>query len=196
MAANFWQGQKVCLRSIAPEDWTIFYDWNTDTEVAQYSSAVPFPTSTEAFKKWVAEAAMAGPKNDTFRWVIENLDGGLVGTIHTHNCISRWGTFQYGVAIQREHWRKGYAAEAILLVLGYYFRELRYQKATVDIYAFNEASLRLHERLGFKHEGRLRRMIYTDGAYHDKLILGMTAEEFEGSKNKLKMRKASSPEGA
>jgi RimJ/RimL family protein N-acetyltransferase len=190
VAANFWQGQKVRLRSIELEDWPTFYDWNTDTEVAQYSSAVPFPISTEAFKKWAAEAAMAGPKNDTFRWVIENLDGGLVGTIHTHNCIPRWGTFQYGVAIQRKHWRKGYAVEAILLVLGYYFRELRYQKATVDIYAFNEASLKLHERLGFKHEGRLRRMIYTDGAYHDKLILGMTAEEFEGSQKQAKNKKS------
>jgi len=36
----------------------------------------------------------------------------------------------------------------------------------------------LHERLGFTLEGRLRRMIYTEGTFHDKLIYGLTQEEF------------------
>jgi RimJ/RimL family protein N-acetyltransferase len=38
--------------------------------------------------------------------------------------------------------------------------------------------IRLHERLGFRREGCLRRMIYTDGQYFDDLIFGLTAEEF------------------
>ncbi len=83
------------------------------------------------------------------------------GTINTHSCDPRHGTFGYGLAIAREHWRKGYASEAICLVLAYYFRELRYQKVTAHVYAFNEASIRLHEKLGFQLEGRLRRMIFT-----------------------------------
>jgi RimJ/RimL family protein N-acetyltransferase len=47
------------------------------------------------------------------------------------------------------------------------------------VYAFNEASLRLHEKLGFRQEGCLRRMIFTRGAFHDEFILGLLAEEFE-----------------
>jgi RimJ/RimL family protein N-acetyltransferase len=52
---------------------------------------------------------------------------------------------------------------------------------TVRAYAFNEPSLRLHERLGFVPEGRLRRMIYTGGAHHDVCLYGMTVEEFLGT---------------
>lgn len=59
----------------------------------------------------------------------------------------------------------------------YYFEELRYQKATVHTYSFNKPSLRLHERLGFQPEGRVRRMIHTEGQYFDDLILGLTVEE-------------------
>ena len=80
--------------------------------------------------------------------------------------------------MRREYWGKGYAGEAIRLVLGYFFDELGYQKCTVDVYAFNTQSVRLHEKLGFKLEGRERRMIYTGGAYHDNLIMGITVEEF------------------
>ena len=80
--------------------------------------------------------------------------------------------------IRREHQRRGYASEAIALVLRYYFQELRYQKASVRAYSFNEPSIRLHERLGFQLEGRLRREVYTEGRYFDVLVFGMTAEEF------------------
>jgi RimJ/RimL family protein N-acetyltransferase len=38
--------------------------------------------------------------------------------------------------------------------------------------------VRLHEKLGFQLEGRLRRVVYTRGQYYDELYYGMTAEEF------------------
>lgn len=55
------------------------------------------------------------------------------------------------------------------IVLRYYFHELRCQKATVIVYAFNERSKQLHEGLGFRLEGRLRRTVYTNGRLHDEL---------------------------
>jgi len=182
-ATNVWQGKLVRLRAVEPEDWAVFFEWDTDTEFARYTYHIPFPSSREALKKWTADLAVTEPKNDESRWIIENLSGEFVGTLNTHTCEPRAGTFRYGVAIRREHWHKGYASEAIRLVLRYFFHELRYQKVNVEVFAFNEASLKLHQELGFQEEGRLRRMIYTDGAYHDAFILGMTAEEFEGSEN-------------
>jgi RimJ/RimL family protein N-acetyltransferase len=102
-----------------------------------------------------------------------------VGIINTFECSRRHGTFKYGLSIDRRHWGKGYAREAIAIVLRYYFRELRYQKATVHIYTFNARSIGLHAKIGFKREGRLRRMAYTNGIYYDDIVMGQTAEEFD-----------------
>jgi RimJ/RimL family protein N-acetyltransferase len=176
--ANIWQGTSVRLRAVEPEDWEAFYQWDLDTEMARLSYWIPFPGSREHAKKWTSEEARAEPKGHNFRWVIESLDGDFAGSIDTHACEPRSGTFEYGIAIQRQYWRKGFASEAIRLVLAYFFGELRYQKVTVHVYEFNEPSLRLHQKLGMCQEGRLRRMIYTAGAYHDEIIFGMTAEEF------------------
>ena len=63
--------------------------------------------------------------------------------------------------------------------VGYYFRELRYQKLMATVYSFNERSLRMHEKLGFTFEGRLRRTVFTNGRYYDQLYFGMTSEEFD-----------------
>jgi len=176
---NIWQGKLVCLRALEPEDWRAFFDWDQDTEMARSTYWIPFPGSQEAAKKWTADQALDRGKTHEYKWVIENLNGELVGMLNTHTCDPRVGTFQYGVAVKREHWRKGYASEAIRIVLGYFFRELRYQKVNGHVYAFNEPSLGLHRKLGFREEGRLRRMVYTDGRHFDEVIFGMTVEEFE-----------------
>ncbi|MGH2508259.1 MAG: GNAT family N-acetyltransferase, partial [Ktedonobacteraceae bacterium] len=88
------------------------------------------------------------------------------------------GSFCYGINTKQEHRGKGYASEAILLVLRYYFQEMRYQKVTVRVYSFNEPSIKLHEKLSFQQEGRIRRTVFTKGHYYDELLYGMTAEEF------------------
>ena len=176
---NIWQGERVRLRAVEPDDWKIFNEWDLDSDTARDCYWVPFPKSQEAARKWALDLSLQAPKNDAMDLVIENLDGEFVGVINPHDCDARNGTFKYGLAIRREHQRRGYASEAIRLVLRYYFQELRYQKVTVDVYDYNEASIRLHEKLGFQHEGRLRRMVFTQGAYHDSLILGLTREEFE-----------------
>lgn len=179
MDNNLFEGERVRLRAIRASDWEAFHAMDQDTELARHGWQIPFPRSPEAARKWAEEKALATPEHDNFFWVIENKDGEIVGSLNTHGCEPRNGTFEYGIAIRRKHWRKGYAREAILLLLTYYFRELRYQKCTITAFAFNEPSIRLHEKLGFKQEGRLRRMVYTDGKYYDELVFGMTVEEFE-----------------
>ncbi|MFZ5817628.1 MAG: GNAT family N-acetyltransferase [Bacillota bacterium] len=181
MEKNIWQGERIRLRAVEPGDWTEFYEWHLDSEQARHSYAVPFPRSQEAQQRWAAEEALRRPEGDIFRFVIETREGQFAGTINTHSCDRRSGTFKYGLAVREAHQRKGYAGEAIRLVLRYFFEELRYQKCTAHVYSFNEASIRLHEGLGFQLEGRLRRMVFTGGSYHDELLFGITAEEFRRS---------------
>jgi RimJ/RimL family protein N-acetyltransferase len=64
-------------------------------------------------------------------------------------------------------------------LLRYGFQERRHQKCDSACTHDNEASLRLHRKLGFVEEGRRRRQWFFDGRYHDDILFGMTAEEFE-----------------
>jgi RimJ/RimL family protein N-acetyltransferase len=178
MPDSAFGGKRVRLRAIEPEDWETFYAWNQDSEAARGMYLTQFPQSKAAVREWAAAAATRPVERDRFFFVIENLDGEIVGSISTHECDPLHGTFGYGLGVRREHYRKGYASEAVLLVLRHFFRERRYQKVNAHVYSFNEPSLRLHERLGFQQEGRLRRMFFLDGAWVDDVIFGMTAEDF------------------
>ncbi|MGG3506162.1 GNAT family protein [Paenibacillus lautus] len=174
-----WSGNKVRLRAILATDWERFHNNDFDSESARLCDVIYFPRSEEGTKNWAGNQASKGPDSDNFSLAIETLDGELVGSIVAHSCDKRHGTFKYGVAIFREHWRNGYASEAVKILARYYFEELRYQKVTAHVYAFNEGSIALQEHLGFVQEGRLRNMIYTKGQLFDEFVYGLTKSEYE-----------------
>jgi RimJ/RimL family protein N-acetyltransferase len=175
---NIFEGRLVRLRGVEPEDWETFFQWNQDTDSERRMYFIPFPTSQAEVRQWIANRALQRGEDDIFFFVIETLGGEIVGSLNTTACDRRNGTFSYGIGVLAAHRGKGYASEAVGLLLRYFFHELRYQKATAHVYSFNEPSLRLHERLGFVREGQLRRMIYTNGRYFDDIVYGITAEEF------------------
>ncbi len=177
-ARNIWQGQRVRLRAIEPEDAEAFYTWNLDSESARFMDFVWPPQSLASVKAWAQKTSTEEVKDDQYACVIENRAGEIVGYINAHTTDRRVGSFRYGVGVRAEQRGHGYAAEAILLFVRYFFEELRYQKVTATVYANNPASIHLHEKLGFQLEGRVRRVIYTQGQYFDELYYGMTCEEF------------------
>ena len=179
MPTPYWQGSRIRLRAVEPSDAAAHFAWNQDAGMMRPLDYIWFPQSQAATQRWAEKTALDNaPANDAFHFVIETLAGELAGALATHSCDRRVGSFAYGVAIREEHQRHGYASEAIVIVLRHFFEELRYQKATVSVYSFNEPSIRLHERLGFQREGQLRRVIYTQGQHFDLLYYGVTREEF------------------
>jgi len=180
ITASIWQTERVRLRAIEPGDWEVFFRWNQDDEMARALDRVWFPQSQEAVRRWAEEAALRRPDGDAFHWAIEDREGTVVGAISTHDCDRRNGTFAYGLNVLPEHRRRRFASDAIEVILRFFFRELGYQKVTVQVHAFNQASIRLHECLGFQQEGRLRRVVFTRGRHFDSLVFGLTAEEYNG----------------
>ena len=176
--ADFWKTPLVRLRAIEPEDAGHFIQWNRDSERGRNLDFLWPPTSDASVREYATSQAHRHLEGDAFHWMIEDASGQAVGSIDTHHCDPRNGTFSYGIAIGVEYRGRGCAAAAIRLVLRYYFDELRYQKVTVTVHADNPASIQLHEKLGFQREGVLRRMFYTGGAYVDVIWYGLTAEEF------------------
>lgn len=178
---NLWYGKRIQLKPI--DENKLFQYLNSkdyyDSTYQRLASKVCMPLSLNKLKEEIEKKAKEDNKNDSYYWMIEDYEGNVVGDINTYNCSLLNGTFIFGVSINSRYWKKGYASEAIKIVLQFFFHELRYQKVNSYIYSFNEGSKRLHEKLGFKEEGRLRNMIYTNGLYYDHICYGMTKKEYE-----------------
>ncbi|MFM9703006.1 MULTISPECIES: GNAT family N-acetyltransferase [Streptomyces] len=174
---SFWTGNRIRLRGIEPDDWTAFMRFAVDEE--RMGDLLNPPRSAEGFRAWTKEQAAAKSDGDCFQLAIEDVDAGeTVGAVGSYQADARAGWFEYGVTIGADHRRKGYAAEAVVMLLRFMFAERRYHKCEARIFAHNEASLALHRRLGFVEEGRLRDRVFLAGRHRDLVVMGMLADEF------------------
>jgi RimJ/RimL family protein N-acetyltransferase len=175
---SIWRGSKVYLRAFEPTDGDYnFESWN-DFETLKYRDVPKFPASKQITSFYAHKDAEQGPIAAEAHLIIENLEGEIVGDIGTGQCDPKCGTFTFGLEIKKTHRRKGYAYEAILLVLRYYFFAQRYHKAWTSVYSFNEPSLALLNKLRFEKEGLQKEMSFLNGKYHDKVLFGMTEDRF------------------
>lgn len=180
--SNIWQGEKVCLRAVEADDLEGYFcneEFPVDTEGQRNGDCIIFPTSKELMKERVQSLAKSNPYGEEIFLIIMNEKGEAVGNINTHSCNRRNGTFQYGIGVKKKYRGKGYATDAIKVLLRYYFMELGYHKIETRIYSFNKESLILHKKMGFVEEGILRDNHFTKGHWHDVLCFGMLCDEFE-----------------
>ncbi|WNF26675.1 GNAT family protein [Streptomyces sp. C11-1] len=187
--SDLWTGEKVRLRGIEPDDWEGFRALAQHTVDARNADMVEPPRSDEGFRAWTAERAGRTPNPTAYHLVIETRsEHAFAGAVSVGETDARAGRFRTGIQITREHRRRGYAAEATELVLTYMFAEQRCHKCEVEVYAFNDASLALYRKLGFVEEGRLRRHEFFAGAYHDVVLLGITADEYWAGRARPSLR--------
>src|SRR6186713_3207548 len=121
-ANNIFQGKRVRLRAVEPSDWETYWKWSNDTDAQRAESGdIGFPANREEIRAWAEREATHDGKDEKCFCIIETLEGEAVGRINTHNCELRHGTFMYDILIPPENRRKGYATEAIRLLMRYYF---------------------------------------------------------------------------
>jgi RimJ/RimL family protein N-acetyltransferase len=178
--SNTWHGERILLRAIEPEDWPLFRSEGIEflDDARLYDDRIPAPSSEQQARERMERRAQGSPDSDNRTLAVVTRTGELAGSTSTDRCDRPAGTFEFGFGIFQSHRRRGYASEAVCILLRYYFEELRYEKANSVVYSFNEPSLALHRRLGFVEEGRRRSNGFTAGRRHDDVLFGMTVEEF------------------
>ena len=175
----FWQGERTRLRPWTLEDAGLRFMTSLDTPTRQmHQDGVELPTSVELQKEWL-EKVISSNDDDMIRFAMENLEGITIGWATLHSRDQKNGTFGFGVAVYRDYRGHGNAVDAVCTLLKYGFWEQRYQKCNSMCLHTNQASIRMHQKLGFIQEGRIRRTCFYNGQYHDDVLFGMTREEFD-----------------
>lgn len=91
-----------------------------------------------------------------------------------------WGSLRSGYIgywIDELYAGRGYMPRAVALVADYAFATLGLHRLEINIRPENAASLRVVEKLGFRHEGLRRRYLHIAGDWRDHYTFALCAEE-------------------
>jgi RimJ/RimL family protein N-acetyltransferase len=172
-------GRLVRLRALTTGDLPALVEWRNDPEIKALLGGWSFPVSLEAEQEWFEEARRV---QSTQRLAIEVLkDGRYIGNIGLYDIDWKDRKAEYGILIgDKTAWGKGYGLDASTALLAYAFGELNLHRVFLRVLAHHVRAVRLYEKLGFRPEGRLRLDVFRGGEYHDTLIMGVLASEFDG----------------
>ncbi|MEM5773637.1 MAG: GNAT family N-acetyltransferase [Anaerolineaceae bacterium] len=114
---NLFEGRLVRLRALEPGDEEILFRHWKDTRITRLDSSIDWPVSSTHIREWI-DNKTSKKDSENRHLVIETLEGRHVGGVNTQLCDPRNGVFSIGIGIgDREEWGKGYAREAMLLML-------------------------------------------------------------------------------
>jgi RimJ/RimL family protein N-acetyltransferase len=186
-ANYFWQDEEIRLRAIQLEDWEGHYHNRFDTSARRLlECAVELPPTIAEAKKFAETFSDFSTGNGRIMFTIENLIGENIGGINLNSIDERNGTFSIGIQIDQDHRGKGYGTRATRILLRYAFYERRLNKFNDYVLEGNEASTTMMRNLGCVQEGVRRKVIYTNGQYHDLILFGLTKDEFIEKEKEIK----------
>ena len=82
-----------------------------------------------------------------------------------------------GYWIGEPFWGKGIATSALGLLTEYGFKELKLKRIFASVFEGNEASYRVLEKCGYKHEGTFRKAVFKNKHLIDELRFARLSEE-------------------
>ena len=169
--------ERLILRELTKEDAegvfacfsndivTRYYGQDTLDNIGQAEKFIDFFTKNYHEKRGI-------------RWGIEMRGTkGIIGKIGFNAWLPKHKRAELGNEIHPEHWRKGYASEAVSRVLSYGFDVMDLTRIGAVVFIGNDASHKLLTKIGFQKEGVLKKYMYQNGVANDTYVYSLLKNE-------------------
>ena len=171
------EGKTVNFRSLEMEDLKQLQSWR-NSEFLRKTFREYRLLSMKHQERWFNSLLKTPPSSIMFG--VESKEGKLIGV-----CGLTWINWkdrnaEVSIYIGEKKWQgKGAATDSLKTLLRYGFETLNLHRIYEVIFEYNEPSIKLFTRCGFKFEGKHREAHYIDGKYWDEMIYGMLRTEYD-----------------
>ncbi len=174
--------ERTYLRPLERSDLALKVKWLSDPVVRE-TLLLQFPVSLAETEDWF-ERIRKDPTRRDFLIVLKETGAPIGYAGYTSiDWVNRKGEPFIAVG-DREVWGKGLGTEVVHKLLDYGFNELGFNRQFAFLLANNPAALKMDLRAGFKEEGLLKQDVFLHGQYVDRIMLGITREEFNAGTSK------------
>lgn len=169
-------GKKLCLRPIEPEDLDFLYPIENNESFWEVSHTQT-PFSRYVLKQYLENAHLDIYETKQFRFIIEeNSEKKQVGMVDLFDFNPQHNRAGVGILIHPYYQKKGFASEALSILIDYAFSYLNLHQLYANITSDNLKSLALFESYNFKKIGLKKDWILAKGKYKDEILYQLIKE--------------------
>ncbi len=167
------QSNTIELRALEPADIDILYTWENDQQLWHLSNTVV------PFSKFILEQYIMNADQDIYtakqlRLIIDKTEGSTKTTIGAIDLFDFDPVNQragVGILIDKSEQNKGYATQALELLIEYSFNVLQLHQLYCNITTDNLASLELFKKQSFEIIGIKKEWIFIKDKWVDEYLL-------------------------
>lgn len=149
-------------------------------DIARYLPRMPRPYTLAEARKWVRTSARLARMEKAYYFGIEDRQSGrIVGMIGLRTVNRLDKNAEAGYWVGKQFQGRGYAGEAIRLILEFAFKQLRLYRIYAIVHQRNVPSIRVLERAGFTREAEWRRASFLGRRWSDVYGYGILRSEFK-----------------
>ena len=169
-------GKHINLRALEPTDLEFLFQTENNESFWEVSN------TQKPFSKYLLTQYLENAQQDIYeakqlRLMIEEKDSSIsVGMIDIFDFEPKHRRAGIGILISPEFERKGYANEALELLLNYVFTHLDLHQLYANITDDNLKSISLFEKQGFKKIGVKKDWIYSNRKFKNELLYQLIHE--------------------
>ncbi len=161
--------KKFTLRSYRRKDENALRKNINDKIISKCTIDIPYPYKLKDAREWIDKNLKLDKlkKKVEINWAIE-INGEAVGGIGLDKITNHKAEIGYWLG--RRYRGQGIMTKAVKLITAYAFKELRLRRIYAFVFTFNQASVRVLEKAGYKFEGKLRKNFFKKGKTIDSLL--------------------------
>lgn len=170
-------GKNVTLRAIEREDLPLLHKWANDPEIWSMLGGWHFPSNLDYMDKWFA-ALGSNPNKQNF--AIDTEEHGLIGSVNLVDIDWKNNNAFTGLQLGDKDIRgKGYGVDTFMAIQRYAFEELHLNRLDGTVIEYNAPGLGfITKHCGWKEEGRQRNWYFRKNRYWDRIMVGITREDY------------------
>lgn len=178
---DVFTGKLVRLSAVDPEEMSKAWSrWNRNSEYFRLlNSSGRAIQSPKASLKWMEEEVAELSPASYFFCIRTLAEDRLIGELGLDvvNWSGRDAFVGLGIG-ETEYWGNGYGTDVMNVLLRFAFTEVNLRRVTLTVFEYNPRAIRSYEKAGFRHEGRVRKVLNKEGRRWDVLFMGILREEW------------------
>ena len=175
MNTTWLKDELISLRSPEPEDLELMYVMENDTALWSVGNAT-LPYSRYTLRQYLEQSTQNLFAERQARFVIELTDGTAAGMIDLADFDPLNSRAEVCIGLLGKHRGKGIATRALTLLSEYALKKLHINQLFAFIPEWNEESLRLFEKNGFKKSALLKQWQRTEKGFNNVFLVQKLAE--------------------